>query len=176
MYLCQLDYIKYYQAPPAMQKVRRHLIPCHGVLSTPDNESKFLLHQNGEFIRSIIFNMTVVHYQIPYIDCTIPYIDCTPSKTIVSITVQFGNNKNLDALQQFGNSKKNLNVLRQSGEGNQILDATKNLNFHAMQQLNLTTRELIFYITLVDKEKCCELDSNLDPKQELVFRDKAKHG
>ena len=46
------------------------------VLSTPDNESKLLLHQNGEFICNIIFNMARLHYLIPY-------IDCTPPKTVV---------------------------------------------------------------------------------------------
>ena len=113
MYLCQLDYIHCYQAPPAIQKVRHRLIPYHDVLFTPDNELKLLLHQNGEFIRNIIFNMTVVHYRIPYIDCTILYINCNPSKTIVFSTVQFGNNKkDLDVLQQFGNNKKDLNNLR----------------------------------------------------------------
>ena len=71
-------------------------------------------------------------------------MDCTPSKTIVSSTVQFGNNK------------KNLNVLRQSGEGNQILDATRDLKFQIIQQLNFITRALNFHITVVDKAKCDE--------------------
>ena len=140
-----------------MQKVQHHLIPYHNVISTPDNESKLLLHQNGEFIRNIIFNMKQIHYQIQYIDCTIPYISCTPSKAIIFSTVQFGNNK------------KDLSVLKQSGEDNHGLDTRQELNFNGIQKLNFITRELNSNITLVDKAKCGEYKSNLDPTRELIF-------
>ena len=113
----------------------------------------------------------VVHYQTPY-------IDSNPSKTIVSGTIQFGNNKNLDGLRQFGNNKKDLNVLQQSGEGNQILDDTWYLNFQIIKQLNIITWELNFNITIVDKAKCDEYKSIFDPMRELSFNitlvDKAK--
>ena len=145
MYLCRLDYLHCYQAPPTIQKVQPALhyntienascpVPYHNgllastaqhycllnvilpqdtiytKLSTPDNESKLLLHQNGEFIRNIIFNMTMLHYQIPY-------IDCTPSNTFVFSIVKFSDNK------------KDLDDLRQSGKDNQALDAT---SFHVL--------------------------------------------
>ena len=92
MHLCQLDYIRCYQAPPAIQMVQHQPMPNHDVLSTPSNESKLLVHHNMEFISNIIFNMKQVQYQIQY-------IFCTPSKIIVSSTVQVGNNKNFDVPQ-----------------------------------------------------------------------------
>ena len=99
--------------------------------------------------------------------------------------MQFGNNKkDLDVLQQFGINKKDLNVLQQSGEGNQILDATRyfkfqifqqlnstrrELNFHIIQQLNCIMRELNFNITFKDGAKRGERKLNLDPMWDLIF-------
>ena len=99
----------YYQAPTAIQKVQ----------TAVHNESKLLIHQNGDFICKVIFNMAQLHYQIPY-------INCTPPKTVV-------------------------------------FNATWESIFHVMQQLNFTTRELIFDITLKDKAKRVEHKPNLDP-------------
>ena len=60
----------------------------------------------------------------------------------------------------------------------QLNSTTRELNFHVIQQLNCITWELIFNITLVDKAKCGEHKSNLDPTGELTFnvtlKDKAK--
>ena len=84
--------------------------------------------------------------------------------------------KNLNVSQQFGTNKNYLNVLKQFGEGNQILDATRDLNFQIFQQLNFIMRELNLDITLILKAKHRERKSNLDPMQELIFRDKAKRG
>ena len=77
---------------------------------------------------------------------------------------------------QFGKNKKDLHILQQFGEGNQILDATRDLNFQIFQQLNFITRELNININLVLKAKHGEHKSNLDHKKELIFRDKTKRG
>lgn len=77
--------------------------------------------------------------------------------------MQSGNNKNLYVSQQFGTNKNYLNVLKQFGEGNQILDATRDLNFQIFQQLNFIKRELNLGITLILKAKHHERKSNLDP-------------
>ena len=70
---------------------------------------------------------------------------------------------------QLGEDKKDLDDSRQSGKDNLALDATQELILHVMQQLNFTTREIIFHVTLKAKAKHGEHKPNLDPTLDLIF-------